>query len=158
MRRDVYLKQLGFPQFFEHMYEEPDYALQCYANGYSVWFEPSLTVRHHMSPSNRESMRRHHLNARNELWSVWLRCPMPWLLFVSAYRVWRQFRYAWSEHLNWAINEPRWWVEAFRGLPHCLKRRSAIPWSVYYRWMRLARHPRYAPQAFQVPHPQTAAT
>ena len=33
MRRDVYLQLAGFPTFFGHMYEEPDYALQCYASG-----------------------------------------------------------------------------------------------------------------------------
>ena len=137
MRRDVYLEQPGFPQFFEHMYEETDYALQCYAKGYSVWFEPSLTVRHHQSPTNRDSMVRHHLNARNELWSVWMRCPWPWLLILSLFRIWRQFRYACTEGAFWAINEPRWWIRAVRGLPHCLKLRHTVRWPVYYNWMRL---------------------
>ena len=54
MRRDVYLKLAGFPKFFRpHGYEEPDYALQCYAAGFAVWFEPNLAVRHHMSSVNR---------------------------------------------------------------------------------------------------------
>src|SRR5207248_3513459 len=47
MRTDLYLRSAGFPAFFTHMYEEPDYALQCYAAGAAVWFEPSLEIRHH---------------------------------------------------------------------------------------------------------------
>jgi len=87
MRREFYLKQPGFVLFFKHMYEEPDYALQCYAAGAAVWFEPTLIVRHRESAVNRGLVTRHHLNARNELWSVWLRCPWPWLAFLTIYRV-----------------------------------------------------------------------
>lgn len=151
MRRDVYLQQPGFPKFFDHMYEETDYALQCYADGYSVWFEPLLTIRHHVSSKNRGWMRRHHLNARNELWSVWMRCPWPWLIVVSVFRIWRQFRYACSEGVLWAASEPRWWVSGAIGLPRCLQRRCPVAWSTYYAWMRLARHPRFAPSAFPQP-------
>jgi GT2 family glycosyltransferase len=151
MKRVVYLQQPGFPKFFEHMYEETDYALQCYADGYSVWFEPSLTIRHHLSPKNRGWMRRHHLNARNELWSVWMRCPWPWLPIVSLFRIVRQFQYACTEGALWVVNEPRWWFSAVKGIPKCIKCRCTVPWSVYYKWMRLARHPRFAPTAF---HPR----
>src|SRR5882672_5465140 len=72
MRRDVYLKTGGYPPFFFHGYEEPDYALQCYAAGYAVWFEPSLPIRHHQATANRSPFRFHQSNARNEIWSVWL--------------------------------------------------------------------------------------
>jgi GT2 family glycosyltransferase len=154
MRRVVYLQRPGFPQFFEHMYEETDYALQCYADGYSVWFEPSLAIRHHLSPTNRNSIARHHLNARNELWSVWMRCPWPWLPLVSLYRIWRQFRYACTEGAIWAINEPRWWITAIMGLPHCLRGRCPIRWSLYYSWMRMARHPRFEQGAYHLPKEQ----
>jgi Glycosyl transferase family 2 len=55
MRREVYLKVSGFPTFFGHMYEEADYALQCYAAGFAVWFEPDLVVRHHIPPCRSRS-------------------------------------------------------------------------------------------------------
>src|SRR6266576_2063619 len=83
LRREVYLKIGGYPSFFFHGYEEPDYALQCYAAGYAVWFEPSLPIRHHLAEANRNRFRFHQSNARNEIWSVWLRCPWPWLPLVS---------------------------------------------------------------------------
>jgi GT2 family glycosyltransferase len=139
MRRDVYLRSDGFPEFFGHMYEEPDYALQCYALGYVVRFEPSLTIRHHETPRQRDPMRRHHLNARNELWSVLMRCPFPQAIAVALFRIWRQFRYAWSEGAPWALSEPRWWLSALRGIPNCIRHRRPIPWRKYYAWMKIAR-------------------
>jgi GT2 family glycosyltransferase len=146
MRRDFYLGQPGFPVFFTHMYEEPDYALQSYAAGAAVWFEPSLTVRHHLSTANRRPVARHHFNARNELWSVWLRCPWPALPIVSAYRLLRQFAYAASEGMDWALREPVWWLAALRGRAQCRTFREPVHWLVYYRWMRLARSPIYRVQ------------
>jgi GT2 family glycosyltransferase len=141
MRRDVYLGSQGFPAFFGHMYEEPDYALQCYALGYVVRFEPSVRVRHHVSAAQREPIRRHHLNARNELWSVFMRCPFPQLIVVALFRIWRQLRYAYSERFAWAVREPRWWWSALMGVPRCIRHRQPIDWLRYYAWMKLARHP-----------------
>ena len=141
MRREFYLRQPGFPRFFGHMYEEPDFALQCYAAGAAVWFEPSLVVRHHLSNVQRLPVRRHHQNARNELWSVWLRCPWPQLPVVSLFRVWRQFRYACSEGFGWAVREPLWWFAALGGISKCFAARLPVPWPRYYAWMRLARRP-----------------
>jgi len=139
MRRDVYLRSDGFPEFFHHMYEEPDYTLQCYALGYVARFEPSLAVRHHVTTNQRDLISRHHQNARNELWSVLIRCPFPQLIPVALFRIWRQFRYACSEGIAWAIREPRWWLAALRGIPNCFRSRHAIPWRIYYAWMKLAR-------------------
>lgn len=141
MRREFYLRCGGYPTFFFHAYEETDYALQCYEHGFAVWFEPSLLVRHHLSAKNRSSYHTHHLNARNELWSVWLRCPWPQLPVVSLFRVWRQFRYACTQGFGWALREPLWWFAALGGLLKCWQRRKPIRWPVYYAWMRLARIP-----------------
>jgi len=143
MRRDIYLKTGGYPPFFFHGYEEPDYALQCYAAGYAVWFEPSLPIRHHLAAANRSPFRFHQSNARNEIWSVWLRCPWPWLPVVSLFRVWRQFRYACTEGWRWAIQEPLWWVAALFGIGSCWRARRPLPWQIYFAWMRLARNPIY---------------
>jgi GT2 family glycosyltransferase len=146
MRREFYLKQPGFPQIFGHMYEEPDYALQCYAAGAAVWFEPSLVIRHRKSNEVRELRSRHHWNARNELWSVWLRCPWPWLPLVSAYRIARQIVYAGSRGWQWAAAEPAWWFSALKGLPQCARIRQPVGWFTYARWVRLARKPIYSRQ------------
>jgi glycosyltransferase involved in cell wall biosynthesis len=141
MKRAFYLQSAGYPLFFEHAYEEPDYALQCYGAGAAVWFEPSLVIRHHRSPVQRSAFRTHHFNARNELWSVWLRCPWPWLPVVSLFRIARQFRYACTEGAAWARCEPQWWLAALGGVAHCVRHRRPIPWRRYYAWMKLARQP-----------------
>jgi len=139
MNRSDYFRVGGYPTFFFHNYEEPDYALQLCGVGKHVWFEPSLTIRHHLSAANRSLIRNHHLNARNELWSVWMRCPWPWLPIVSLFRILRQFQYACSQGLEWVVKEPFWWIIALNGVPRCVKQRNAIPWNRYWAWMRLAR-------------------
>lgn len=139
MNRADYLRVGGYPTFFYHSYEEPDYALQLFEHGRAVWFEPSLPIRHHFSSANRNHLRVHLQHARNELWSVWMRCPWPWLPVISLFRIARQFQYACSQGLRVALNEPRWWLAAIKGLPQCLQNRRAIPWSRYLEWLRLAR-------------------
>jgi GT2 family glycosyltransferase len=140
-RRSFYLQCSGFPSLFVHAYEEPDFALQCYQHGMTVWFEPSLTIRHHLSSTNRRLHRTHCLNARNELWSVWMRCPWPKLIVVSAFRIWRQFRYAMTQGVGWTLWEPTWWLSALSGLSFCYRNRRPVDWTIYYEWMRLARQP-----------------
>jgi GT2 family glycosyltransferase len=146
MRRQDYLQTEGFPAFFVHAYEEPDYALQIYKLGRSVWFEPSLTIRHHYSQANRNELRTHHLNARNELWSVWMRCPALWIVPVTMFRVARQFSHAWSEGFSWTLREPHWWWAALKGIKMCAQCRSPVPWKTYLEWMRMARSPVFNPR------------
>ncbi|MEN3940967.1 glycosyltransferase [Prosthecobacter sp. SYSU 5D2] len=141
MRRQDYLRTAGFPSFFLHAYEEPDYALQVYHLGRSVWFEPALTIRHHYSQANRDELRTHHLNARNEIWSVWMRCPGLWIVPVTLFRVLRQFCHAWSVGAAWVIKEPRWWWAAMKGMRNCARCRTPVPWKTYLGWMRMARMP-----------------
>src|SRR5438477_7004135 len=106
LRRSTYLQLLGFESRFFHMYEEPDYALQCVAAGYEVLFSPIVTVRHHYSGQVRSEMRNHHRHARNEFWGVLLRCPFPYAPGVAFYRALSQFWYACQRGLRWGIREP----------------------------------------------------
>lgn len=141
MLRDVYLQAGGFPPFFVHCYEEPDFAAQCAGLGYAVWFEPSVAVRHHYSPENRDWLRLHQLQSRNELWSVFLRCPWPWLPLVAMFRISRQFFYAANKGFGWVVREPVWWLSALRGLNVCVRERRPVKWKQYLSWMKLARRP-----------------
>ncbi len=141
MRRADYLQTGGFPSFFFHAYEEPDYALQVYSHGRAVWFEPSLVIRHHYSQANRDHLRIHQLHARNELWSVWMRCPWFWIPMVTLFRLLRQFGFAWSKSPSWVVREPLWWWNALEGFLQCVRNRSPITWKAYFAWMRLARVP-----------------
>jgi GT2 family glycosyltransferase len=141
VRRSAFLELGGYPDFFFHAYEEPDFALRCACAGWQVRHEPSLTVRHHFTGSQRNEVRTHQRHARNELWSVLMRCPAPQLFAVALFRMVRQFGYAWHRGLAWAVREPAWWLAALRGLSSCLAGRQPLPWRKYRAWMELVRNP-----------------
>lgn len=135
LRRDVYLSLPGFESRFFHMYEEPDYALQCVAAGYEILYHPGITIRHHFSGATRNEIRNHHRHSRNELWSVWLRCPFPQFLAVGAYRLLSQLGYARKRGLDWVLREPVWWWQALQGVGFCLKKRRPVAWKMYRKWL-----------------------
>jgi len=136
LRRSIYIQLPGFEPRFFHMYEEPDYALQCIGAGYEVLFIPILTIRHHWSGQTRSEIRNHHRHSRNELWSVLLRCPWPYCPIVAVYRLLSQFRYACKRGLAWSVREPGWWWQAAMGVPYCLRKRVPIPWRRYQAWLK----------------------
>jgi GT2 family glycosyltransferase len=137
LRRSTYLQLPGFESRFFHMYEEPDYALQCVATGYDVLFSPVITIRHHYSEKTRDEIHIHHRHARNEFWSTLVRCPLPFVPGVLAWRVFSQFRYACKRGWSWVVREPAWWWQALTGISYCLRKRRPVSWSGYKRWLRL---------------------
>ena len=137
LRRSIYLQLPGFEPRFYHMYEEPDYALQCVAAGYHVLFSPTITIRHHYVSRARDEIRIHHRHARNEFWSTLMRCPLPFAPGMVAWRVFSQFRYACKRGWSWVVREPLWWFQALAGIPLCLRRRRPVSWAGYRRWLAL---------------------
>ena len=137
LRRSVYLQLPGFvPEFF-HMYEEPDYALQCVAAGYDILYTPLVTIRHHYSGAARSELRNHQRHSRNECWSTVMRCPLPQMPLLAGFRVASQFRFACQRGLGWVLREPVWWWQAGLGLPHCIKKRQPVSWRGYRKWLSL---------------------
>lgn len=141
LRRSVYLELGGYEISYRHIYEEPDYALRCFAADYEVRREPALTVRHHFTSAQRNEIRNHHSQARNEFWSVLRRCPFPQWPAVAIFRAIRQFTYACRRGPRWVLREPLWWCAALAGMPRALCERRPIPWAKYLAWMRLLRRP-----------------
>jgi len=137
LRRSTYLQLPGFEPRFYHMYEEPDYALQCVAAGYDVLFSPIVTIRHHYAGRARDEIGIHHRHARNEFWSTLMRCPFPPLLAMLAWRVFSQFRYACKRGWSWVVREPWWWGQAAVGFPYFLRKRKPVSWGAYQRWLSL---------------------
>lgn len=136
LRVSTYRSLPGFEPMFFHMYEEPDYAIQCIANGWEVRFFPEITIRHHFSSVSRNEIRNHHLHARNEFWSVIMRCPAPYLFPLALYRMFSQARYALGRGPQWFFQEPKWWWQAFIKLPQALKHRAPLPWDGYWSWLQ----------------------
>jgi GT2 family glycosyltransferase len=141
LRRIAFEELGGYPDFFFHAYEEPDFALRCAAAGWQARHETSLTIRHHFTATQRNEMRTHQRHARNELWSVLMRCPFPQCAAVAAFRVVRQLGYAWRRGLGWVVREPAWWIAALGGVARCLTERRALPWQKYRAWMEMVRKP-----------------
>jgi len=148
-RRSVYLELEGWPPEFQHAYEEPDYALQCLAAGYAVYYDTRVTIRHHFTSLERNEIRTHHRHARNEQWSAWRRCPFPAVVAVSIFRALSQLNYARKRGISWLVREPCWWGSALRGLPAALQKRRPVPFRIYRNWLRLIRHPIESPQEWQ---------
>jgi GT2 family glycosyltransferase len=137
LHRATYLELPGFQSRFFHMYEEPDYALQCVAAGYDVLFSPIVTIRHHYSGQVRDEVRIHHRHSRNEFWSTLMRCPFPYALAMILWRVFAEFRYACHRGWSWVVREPVWWCQALTGIPYCFRRRRPVSWAAYKRWLAL---------------------
>jgi len=138
LRRSAYIALGGFEPWFFHMYEEPDFALRCVSAGWEILRTPVVTIRHHFTPTNRESIRSHQLHARNEFWSTLMRCPQPMALAVCAYRCLSQLRFAArTRGLAGIIREPQWWFAALGGVAYAWRHRDPVPWSSYQRWRRL---------------------
>ncbi len=137
LHRSTYLELAGFEPRFYHMYEEPDYGLQCVAVGYDVLCSPIVTIRHHYSGQARDEIRIHHRHARNEFWSTLIRCPLPFAVGMVAWRVFSQFRYACKRGWSWVVREPIWWCEALTGIPYCVRKRRPVSWAGYKRWLSL---------------------
>lgn len=141
LRRSVFCDLGGHFGPFWNAYDEPDFAVRCAATGWQVRFDPTVTIRHYFSGVNRNHLRMHQLHARNEIWSVLMRCPMPQLFAVIAFRTVRQFAFAWKWSWRWILHEPRWWLACLVGAPAALAKRQPVPWKSYRAWMELIRHP-----------------
>jgi GT2 family glycosyltransferase len=137
LRVSAYRDLPGFEPMFFHMYEEPDYAIQCIANGWEVRYFPQITIRHHFTGTGRSEVRNHHRHARNELWSALIRCPMPYVLGIILYRICSQSLYAAKRGPAWLIREPLWWLQALKGLPRALRYRKPLSWNGYRKWLEL---------------------
>ena len=134
-RVSTYMTLPGFEPLFFHMYEEPDYALQCLATGWEVKFIPVITVRHFFSSVSRNEIRNHHLHSRNEFWSIVMRCPAPYCFFIAIYKTLGQAGYAIKRGPKWIVREPIWWWNAIKGLSSIMKKRQPLSWSGYKLWL-----------------------
>jgi GT2 family glycosyltransferase len=137
LRVEAYRSLDGFQEHFFHMYEEPDYALQCIANDWEVCFSPSVTIRHHWVGDARSELKNHHRHARNESWSALMRCPMPFLIGILIARVISQASFAATRGLKWFCTEPCWWFAALIKIHFILSKRKPVAWEHYKRWLAL---------------------
>ena len=139
LRRSTYLELPGFEPRFFHAFEEPDYALQCVAAGKEVYYVPIITIRHHFSSHSRNRVQTHHRHARNQVWSILMRCPFPYSVFLIVCKTLSQFGFAARQGISWAVREPVWWWQALVGIPYCLSHARPVSWESYKRWFYSSR-------------------
>jgi len=138
-RVSTYRSLPGFEPLFFHMYEEPDYALQCLANGWDVKYFPQLTIRHFWTPNQRSQLRNHHWQARNEFWSTLMRCPLGLIPAICGYRILSQLGFAMRfGGIGWVIREPIWWIKSIPAIMQVIGKRRSVSVSGYIRWLSTA--------------------
>lgn len=141
IRKSLFEELGGFPDFFFHAYEEPDYSLRVHAKGFLIVQWSGLTVRHHFTQAMRDEGRTHRRHARNEFWSTIMRAPLGLLPFAAPYRILSQGRYAAKRGIAWLVREPSWWWQAIGKFGKALKLREPVSVRHYRSWIKLLRHP-----------------
>jgi GT2 family glycosyltransferase len=126
---------------FQIQYEDTDLGLQIYSLGFAIRFAPDILIKHKYTDTGRDMRKRHSLHARNEQWSLWMRCPAPLVFVVAPYKVFSQLVYASSRGWGWAQKEPEWWWSALKGLRMCIQRRKPVGNRLFTAWLLLGRRP-----------------
>ena len=124
IRREVFQRTGLFPEYFFHMYEEPDFCLRAWDAGYRVLQWNEIVVYHEFSALNRNEQRTHLRHARNEACSICTHYPCHLVLPALLYRLAAQARYAASR--GWLWREPRVWLEVLARLPIALRHRKPV--------------------------------
>ncbi|HYH49625.1 MAG TPA: glycosyltransferase family 2 protein [Acidimicrobiia bacterium] len=117
VRRSAFLAAGGFERRFVVGGEEELLALDLAAAGWGLSYIPDIVVRHDPSP-RRDTADRRRIQARNALWSTWLRHP-PDLAWARTARLGRQALY------DSAVR--RGFTEAARDLPWVIRSRRRLP-------------------------------
>lgn len=137
----IYEQLPGFPVKFFHIYEEPDFGLQCISKGFAVYHTNVIVIRHHWTSLGRNELKIHQGHSRNEFWSTLMRAPLLMLPLIVCYRIFSQLQYAAKRGINWVVREPAWWWQAFLGIGYCLRNRNPVSWKRYKAWLSLLRNP-----------------
>jgi GT2 family glycosyltransferase len=137
IRREVLDITGHYPHFFWHTYEEPDMAIRIWDCGYRCLRWNDILIWHEFSSLNRDEERTHYYHARNELLSVWMRAPVPYIIPLSLWRMFSQFRY--SQQRRWRTIEFRVWFDTLKMLKLALKHRRPVKAATLRRCLTLSR-------------------
>ena len=123
-RREVAAAAGYYPESFFISHEGPDLAFRIMDLGFTVEYNPTISVTHACSPLARTSWRNYYFDTRNTLWLVARNCPVPF----GASLVVRQL----GGMLLYSIRDGflLWWVrgvlDGLRGLPQALRERRKL--------------------------------
>jgi len=100
LRRSLLEKTGKFPDFFFHMYEEPDLAIRIWDAGYRCIHWSDIVVWHEYSSLNRNLERIRYLQTRNEQLSIWMRAPWIYLFPLLIKRAIGQIIYSFHHEIT----------------------------------------------------------
>ena len=141
------LKQVGpFESLFGFYYEEMELSLRLLDAGYSIIYDPSLSVTHYQDERGRDQTRIFRLMLRNTILTGFLRCPWWCVPLIMLAALARHVR--WTGHfgrvdfrgIGWSIGE------TVRAVPYVRTNRRPIAFSTMQRKRRLMRQPLQIPE------------
>jgi GT2 family glycosyltransferase len=141
------LKQVGlFEPLLGFYYEEIELSLRLLDAGYTIIYDPSLSVTHYQDERGRDQARIFRLMLRNTILTGFLRCPLWCVPMITLAALARHVR--WTGHLGridfrgigWSIGE------TLRAVPYVRTNRKPIAFSTMQRKRRLARRPLQIPE------------
>lgn len=123
-RREVAAAAGFYPEHFFISHEGPDLAFRIMELGFTVEYNPAISVIHAYSPLARTSWRNYYFDTRNTLWLVARNCPF----WFGAKMLARQL----GGMLIYSIRDGflLWWLrgirDGLRGLPQALRERRKL--------------------------------
>lgn len=117
VRRSAFLRAGGFERRYGVGGEERLLAFELLAQGWRLRYAPSIVAHHHPAPA-RDAGARRRREIRNDLWSAWLRRPLPSAISTTG----EALRAAMADrHARAGV------LDAIRGARWALAHRSPIP-------------------------------
>jgi GT2 family glycosyltransferase len=123
-RREI-AEQAGFyPDSFFISHEGPDLAFRIMELGYTIEYNPAISVIHAYSPLARTSWRNYYYDTRNTFWLVARNCPLPFSLALLIRQNGAMFIYSIRDGFF------LWWLrgvwDGLRGLPQAFRERRKM--------------------------------
>ncbi len=123
-RRDIAEKAGFYPDSFFISHEGPDLAFRIMELGYTIEYNPAISVTHAYSPLARTSWRNYYYDTRNTFWLVARNCPLAFSLALLIRQNGAMFIYSIRDGFF------LWWLrgvwDGLRGLPQAFRERRKM--------------------------------
>jgi hypothetical protein len=123
-RREVASAAGFYPAHFFISHEGPDLAFRIMDLGYTIEYNPAVSVMHAYSPLARTSWRNYYYDTRNTLWLVARNCPLLFGMSLLMRQLGAMLIYSIRDgYLLWWLRGIR---DGLRGLPQALRERRKL--------------------------------
>lgn len=123
-RREVVAAAGYYPAEFFISHEGPDLAFRIMQLGYSIVYDPSVSVIHAYSPLARTSWRNYYYDTRNTFWLIARNCPLRFGASLFVRQIGGMFIYSLRDGFFLWFLKGVW--DGLRGLPQALRERRKL--------------------------------